>query len=184
MTAKDWEASAVQLAGLSKQAKARGLYEPALARCSAQTREAFANLYGARWHPSAVLAEFSEALLAVSDATVFEAINYDMAKASFGPILRPMVQVAFAITGRSPATILSRVPDSLAPAVRNVVGVWAPEGKSGGTLSFTYPTDISPNSELAWRGVIRFIAELSGQAIRVTKLDFIAGRTLRFSLAW
>lgn len=180
----DWEANAVQLAGLAKQAKARGLLEGTLARCSPATRNAFENPYAARWHPGTVLAEFSEALLALSDPATFEALNYDMSKDSFGPILRPMVQVAMTITGRSPSTILSRVPASIAPAVRNVTSTWEPEGTHGGALSFTYPSDISRNSELAWRGVIRFIGELSGQPLRVTRLDFIASRTLRFSLAW
>lgn len=180
----DWEASSVQLAGIAKQAQARGLFDKALARCAPQTQQAFRNPYDARWHPGAVLSDFSEALLAISDAATFEAINFDMAKASFGPILRPVIQVAMAITGRSPATILARVPASVAPAVKNVGCVWEPQGKSGGALSFTYPRDISPNSELAWRGALRFIAELSGQPVRVEKVDFIAQRTLRFVLAW
>lgn len=174
----------MQLAGIAKQARARGIIDRALARCTPETRTAIENPYSTRWHPGAVLADFSEGLLAVSDAATFEAINFDMAKASFGPILRPMVQVALAITGQSPATILARVPASIEPGVRNVTCTWEPEGKTGGALSFGYPADISPNSEFAWRGVIRFIAELSGQPIQVTKMDFIAGRTLRFTLTW
>ena len=184
MASTDWEASSVQLAGVIKQAKARGLLEKALEKCTPATRAVLENPYSARWHPGSVLADFSEALMTVSDAATFEALNYDMAKASFGPILRPMVQVALALTGRSPATVLSRVPASLEPVVRNVSCVWASDGKNGGMLTFSYPSDVSPNSEFAWRGAIRFIGDLSGQTLRVTKLDFIGGRTLKFTLAW
>lgn len=184
MASTGWEASSVQLAGILKQVKARGLLEKALGKCAPASRAVLENPYSARWHPGAVLADLSEALIAVSDAATFEAINYDMAKASFGPILRPMVQVALALTGRSPATVLARVPASLEPAVRNVSCVWAPEGKNGGALTFSYPSDVSRNSEFAWRGAIRFVGDLSGQPIRVTKLDFSAGRTLKFTLAW
>lgn len=180
----EWEANAVQLAGLVRQARARGLLEPALLRCSEATRAAVTQPHAARWHPGAVLVEFSEALIAVSDASTFESVNYEMSRDSFGPILRPMVQVAMTLTGRSPATILSRMPAAIASAVRNVTCTWTPEGPRGGVLAFVYPSDISANAAHAWRGAIRFVAELAGASIEVKKLEHLAQRTLRFTLGW
>ncbi|MDP1829462.1 MAG: hypothetical protein Q8L48_39715 [Archangium sp.] len=183
MTQTDWQASSVQLAGLSKQAKAHGLLDAALAKCSQATREAFENPYGARWHPGAQLTEFGEALLTLTDPVTLENINYEMTKASFGSILRPVVQVALALTGRSPGTLFARVPTSLPQALKHVTCAWEPEGKSAGALRFTYPTAVSPYSGVAWRGVVRFLSELAGQPARVTEA-IIEGNTLRLSVAW
>lgn len=180
----EWEANAVQLAGLARQAKARGLLEPALARCGDATRAAVLQPHAARWHPGPVLVEFSEALIAASDATTFELINYEMSRDSFGPILRPMVQVAMTLTGRTPATILARMPAAIASAVRNITCTWTPEGPRGGVLAFAYPTEISSNAAHAWRGAIRFVGELAGAPVEVTKFEHVGQRTLRFTLGW
>jgi hypothetical protein len=178
-----WEANAVQLAGLATQAKARGLFDRAVSRCAPSTREALQNPHARRWHPGAVLVDFSEQLLAVSDAATFEAINFDMARESFGPILRPMVQVAMTLTGRTPATLFSRMQASIASAVKNVTSTWSAHGPNAGELCFHYPEAISPDAAHAWRGAIRFVAELSGHEVRETNFAH-DGKTFRFTLAW
>ena len=183
-SAADWQASSVQVAGLLKQVKARGLDAKVLARCTPATRLVFENPYSARWHSGEALVDFSEATVAVAGPAEFEALNFDMAHASFGPILKPMVQVALAITGRSPATVLGRMPASIEQALRNVKCVWTSSDKNGGTLSFTYPCPIQPDTEHAWRGALRFVAELSGQPVRVDTCELRDGNSLHFKVSW
>ncbi len=174
----------MQVAALFKQVKARGVDAKVLARCTPATREAFTNPYSVRWHSGEVLVDFSEALVAEVGQAVFADINYDMTRASFGPILRPMVQVALALTGRSPATLLARVPTSLESALKNVRAVWESTGKNSGRLSFTYPCSIQPDTEHAWRGALRFITELCGQPSRLEKVELLGGNSLHFHYAW
>lgn len=180
-----WQASAVQVSGLFKQAKLRGVEAKALARCGAETRFVFENPWSARWHSGVALSEFSAALIAELGREGFADLNYDMTRASFGPILRPMVQVALALTGRSPATIFARVPSSLESALHNVEAKWEATGKNGGRLSFKYPAPIDPDTEWAWRGALRAISELSGTQARVdeVKVDAAQG-SLLFTLSW
>ncbi|HEY1087146.1 MAG TPA: hypothetical protein VGE37_05600, partial [Archangium sp.] len=178
-----WEANAVQLTGLAAQAKRRGLYEKALAGCSPATREAFENPHAKRWHPGAVLIDFSDRLLAACDPKTFELMNYDMARESFGPILRPMVQVAMTLTGRTPATLFARMNASIGSAVKNVTSSWVPQGPNAGELGFHYPEPVSPDAAHAWRGAIRFVAELSGHTVRETKFAHDGG-SFRFTLSW
>jgi hypothetical protein len=178
-----WEANVMQLTGLAAQAKKRGLYEKALASCAPATREAFENPHSKRWHPGAVLSDFSDHLLASSDPKTFETMNYDMARESFGPILRPMVQVTMTLTGRSPGTLFGRMQASIGSAVKNVTSTWVPQGTNAGELGFHYPEAISPDAAHAWRGAIRFVAELSGQLVRETKFAHDKG-SFRFTLTW
>jgi hypothetical protein len=182
-SAADWQASAVQVAGIMKQVKARGLDAKLLAMVSAPTREAFENPYSARWHSGEVLVEFSEALVAVLGQAGFEELNYDMARASFGPILRPMIQVALAITGRSPATLFARVPASIEQALKNVKCTWTSSGPNSGALSFVYPCTIKPDTEYAWRGALRFISELTGTASKVDQCE-VTVDSVHFKLSW
>lgn len=183
-TAADWQASAVQVAGLFKQVKLKGLDAKALAKCSPATRAVFENPWSARWHSGETLTEFSRVVVELVGREGFADLNYDMARASFGPILRPMIQVALAITGRSPATVFARVPSSLESALRNVVSTWEPTGKTGGVLRFAYPCVIDPDTEWAWRGAIRFIGELSGTPARIDEAKLIDGSALQFTLSW
>lgn len=181
--ADTWEASAVQLSGLLKQAQGRGLAEAVLARCSPATRAAFENPHVSRWHPGPALAEFSEALVEVAGAATLEAINFEMSRASFGPILRPMLQVTLALTGRSPATLLSRMPASISQAVRGVDCTWTALGPASGVLAFHYPGGISRNAEHSWRGALRFVGELAGATLRVDRVEHVGGR-LAFTVSW
>ncbi len=183
-TAADWQASSVQLAGLMKQVKARSLDAKVLAKCSPATQEAFKNPYSARWHSGEVLVEFSELLVQEMGQQAFADLNYDMTKASFGPILGPMLQVALAITGRSPATVLARVPTSAEQALKNVKCSWTSTGPKSGTLGFEYPCPIKPDTEHAWRGALRFISELSGSVIKIDKVDLRGGSALFLFVSW
>ncbi|MFZ5442321.1 MAG: hypothetical protein ACOZQL_20095 [Myxococcota bacterium] len=184
-TAADWQASAVQIAGLYKQAKLARVEARALARCSPETRAVFENPWSARWHSGVALSEFSAALVAELGREGFAKLNADMARASFGPILRPMLQVALALTGRSPATVLSRLPASLESALRNVETSWAQTGPRAGTLRFRYPNVIEADTEWAWRGVFDFISELAGTPLRLERVQVdCAQGTLVFELAW
>lgn len=181
--AETWEASAVQLNGLLKQAQTRGVAEAVLARCSPATQAVFANPHASRWHPGPALAEFSEALMEVSGPATLETINYEMSRAAFGPILRPMLQVTLALTGRTPATLLARMPMSIAQAVRGVGCEWSSLNATSGVLAFQYPGGISRNAEHSWRGALRFVGELAGATLRIERVEHIGGR-LAFTVAW
>lgn len=182
-TSADWQASSVQVAGLMKQVHARGLAEQVLAKCSDDTRRAFTSPYSTRWHSGTVLVEFSEAIVAVAGSKTFGDMNYDMTRASFGPILGPMLQVALAITGRTPATLLARMPQAIESALKNVQVTWESTGATSGTLRFVYPCDIRPDTLHAWLGALRFIEELSGTTLRFEEQRVEIDRiTLR--IAW
>ncbi|MFO0600620.1 MAG: hypothetical protein U0228_35255 [Myxococcaceae bacterium] len=164
-TSEDWQASSVQIAGLKKQLDARGLTEKVLARCSPQTQAVMRDAYRARWHAGTVLVEVSMSIVTELGEDGFAQLNYEMTRASFGPILRPMLQVALALTGRTPATVLSRVPAAVQTALKNVTITWTANGARAGTLEFIYPCDIHTETLSAWLGAMRFVEELCGQPL-------------------
>ncbi|MFO0595726.1 MAG: hypothetical protein U0228_10485 [Myxococcaceae bacterium] len=177
-----WNASAVQISGLLKELKKRGL-DKVVAQCSAEAQAVFGNPFSARWHPGHVLIEVGERVIAEVGGEGFADVMYQMARNSFGPILRPMLQVAMAMTGRTPAALLARVPTSIQQAVQNVTATWTPATPNTGTLVFQYPCPIPTPTEFAWRGSLRFLSELAGTPIRVEQVDK-PGHQLVLHVAW
>jgi hypothetical protein len=179
-----WEASNLQIAGLLRAAKAKGLAEAALARCGPQAQAIFAQPYSARWHPGPLLTEFSMALIACSSTAVFEELNYEMTRTSFGPIVKPLLQVVMAISGRSPATLLSRLEQSAAQGLKGVAITWTPSGPAGGRVTVVYPHGLPPEVQFAWRGVFRFVGELAGAPVTVRSVSVSAAGAFDFELGW
>lgn len=155
-----FEVSAMHVAGMGKALEKVGQLAAVLQQVSAATRAALERPYDARWHPGAVLVETSDALLALGGAPALEAMTYEMTRQSFGPVLRPLISVALALTGNDPAAIFSRVGESLKVAMRGVDVTWEPAERSG-MLSLTYPVPLPPDSVASWRGVVRFLFELA-----------------------
>ena len=179
-----WQASAVQLAALWKQVKARGLEAKVLARVQPATRAALENPWSARWHSGDVLTDVSQSIIDEAGTDAFADLNYDMTRESFGPIVRPLITVALAITGRSPGTGFARVPSGVTSALQNVAVSWKETSPNSGALSFVYPSPIRPETEFAWRGALRALAELAGSPARVEKVELLGGNSLHLHLAW
>lgn len=179
-----WNASAVQVSGVWKQVKQRGAEAKVLARLQPATRAAVENPWSTRWHSGDVLIDLSQCIIDELGVDAFMDLNYDMARDSFGAIVRPLIQVALAITGRSPATVFARIPSGVTSALQHVAVDWKSTSSKGGVLSFTYPSPIRPETEFAWRGALRFLSELSGTPSRVEKVDLRNGNSLHISLAW
>lgn len=180
-----FEVSGMHVAGLAKALEKLGYLPGVLARVSEATRAALERPWDARWHPGAVLVEASDAVVALEGGLALEAMTYEMTRQSFGPVLRPLISVALALTGNDPAALFSRVDESLKVAMRGVDVTWEREGR-GGTLSLTYPIPLPPDSVASWRGVVRFLFELARCSTgRLAHHELLNGlRTLRLRLTW
>lgn len=179
-----WQASAVQVSGVWKQLQRRGVEAKVLARLLPTTRAAVENPWSTRWHSGDVLIDLSQSIIDEVGVEAFMDLNYEMARDSFGGIVRPLIQVALALTGRSPATVFARIPSGVTSALQNVSVAWKSTGEKAGLLSFTYPSPIRPETEFAWRGALRFLSELSGTPSRVEKVELLGGNSLHFDLSW
>lgn len=184
--ADPFEVSAMHVNGLVKVLDALGYRAEVQAKVSPGTRAALERPYDARWHPGTVLVEVSDAVIALKGGPALEVMTYEMTKQSFGPVLRPLISVALALTGNDPASIFSRVGESLKVAMRGVEVHWDANGPKAGTLAITYPMALPPDAVESWRGVVRFLFELAKNPDgRVAQHEQANGaRTLRLQLAW
>ncbi|MER2561072.1 MAG: hypothetical protein ABTQ32_10150, partial [Myxococcaceae bacterium] len=103
----DFEVSAMNLAALVKALQADGSAAKVLGRVAPQTRAVLEMPHGQRWHPGVIAVETWGAIIDTSGGPKLEALNLALTRQSFGPIIRPLVKVALALGGSSPATVLA-----------------------------------------------------------------------------
>lgn len=176
----------MNLAALVKALQADGSAAKVLERVSAQTRAVLEMPHGQRWHPGAIAVETWGAIIDTSGAPKLEALNLALTRQSFGPIIRPLVKVALALGGSSPATVLARLDDAIKVATRNVHAKWVPQGAQAGSITFEYPgpmrrTDVV---EFGWRGAMRFGEELTGKTLRFGAFQSLSDRSFMFPVSW
>lgn len=169
MSSSSFEVTAVYLQGFRKALEEVGLFDAVAAKLSPSTKAVLENPFVAKIHPLSVFRELADTTYQVGGAERYEQHAYVMARLAFGKILTPMFKVALALTGRTPATLMSRVPDSVGQAFRGVTATWEPKGSNGGTLNVVYPIEVPPSAEYAWRGTLRFLFTLLENTL--TKID-------------
>jgi hypothetical protein len=186
MAARGFEVTSVYVLGFRKALADLGHLDAVVARVDATTRAVLERPFSSRTHSADVLRDLSDALLAVAGPEVFRRHAYLMARDALGRILLPMFKVALALTGRTPATLLARVPDSVQQAMRGVTVTWSSTGPTGGTLAVKYPEPVNRTAEEGWRGTLQFLFELiEGAPGRIARVEWLEGDTLLvMHIAW
>lgn len=182
----DFEVSATNLAGLVKALEADGSAAKVMARLSAPTQAILKMPHAQRWHPGVVAVETWSAIIDSLGAPKLEQLNLMLTRQSFGPIVRPLVKVALALGGNSPATVLARLDDAIKVATRNVHVTWTAAGPRNGTVTFEYPRAMPRSDvvEYGWRGAMRFGEELTGKALQFGPFQCESDRRFTFPVSW
>jgi hypothetical protein len=186
MPAPVFQVTSVYVSGFRKALVDLGLLDAVTPRVDAKTREVLEHPFSSRTHDGSVLQQLSDALVEAAGPEVFEQHAYLMARDSLGRILIPMFKVALELTGRTPATLLARVPDSVHQAMRGVTVTWTPVSTRGGLLAVTYPLVVNRSAERGWRGTLRFLFELiDGTPATISKAEWLERDTrLHLHITW
>ncbi|MFZ5444191.1 MAG: hypothetical protein ACOZQL_29615 [Myxococcota bacterium] len=178
-----WRVSSLRVSGLAQALARKGVLDEVLLHCTPETRAVFTRPHDAASHPAQALVDFNEAVVRTLGTAGLEELNFEATRDAYSKVLRPIVTVAVAITGASPASILSRVPSSVGQILPGVTATWTARGKNAGTVSIAYPGSISPTFEHAWRGGLRFLSELAGTPLRIDEFR-LEGSAFVFDLSW
>ncbi len=160
-----------------------GRRDEVLARMPPQARAVYVQPQSARWHPGQHAIDAWAATRAVGGQALLDDTNYRFYTDSLSPIVRPLVQVALALSGASPATLFAKVGDIVHMAMRGLEFRWQPAGTRAGTFTVHYPRPV-PAELLGWRQVMRVGAEMTKSTIIV---DNFAAESLcqyRYDVHW
>lgn len=181
----DYEVSGAYVDGVLRSLKTTRQFPAILASLTPQVREMVENPWSSSWHPALHLEAVGEAAITVLGAPTFEELTYLAVKDRFGPIVLPMVKSTLASSNRSPAAVLSKLEALVKVAMRGLDIIWKADGPQGGLLQVRYPRPVAPHVEGSWRGVLRYLFEVTQSTGRIEKsLHTPAGNTLQYLVAW
>ena len=180
----DYEASASYVDALLR-ALGRSALPGVIAVMDPIAKPMVENVYGEPWHPALHLEAFGAAMLQARGAEAFEDLTYRAMKDRFGAIVLPMLKRSLDKTNRSPAAILANLAGVIEVGLRNLDLKWkaSDSGKSG-TLYITYPRAVAPHVDHSWRGMFRFVFEVT-QPGKVSAWDHSPdGKIVTYRLEW
>ena len=178
-------ASSVHIAGFVAATRRLGFMEKVLPLLSPETKKVVESPYDQKWVSAHVIQDLSNALADAHGPEALEKVNYMMTNDSLGKLVLPMLRVALAITGRSPATIFSRLGDTLKVAMKGVTVKWTPDGPNAGRVTLTYPEPMPLVVHYSWKGVFRFafdLTERKGQLVAHRYLD--GNKIIELDVSW
>ncbi|MFT3843058.1 MAG: hypothetical protein QM723_39075 [Myxococcaceae bacterium] len=173
------------MSSLKKALTQAGIYDTFAAAVQPPTRAALAEPNAESWFPGAVVEDIWQTLVKKYGPQQLSDINYLVAKQSFGPVVMPVIKVALALTGNSPASVAARLESMLKLAIRPVKIIWHATDANSGTITIQYPRPIVLVAEHAWGGVFRFMFEITGRQGTVERFEPLEGASqFRLTLRW
>ena len=144
------------------------------------------NPWSETWHPALHLESVGEATIAAIGAAAFEELAYAAVRDRFGAIVMPMLKSTLASTNRSPAAVLSKLESVVKVAMRGLDIIWQPDaGATSGLLQVRYPRPVAAHVENSWRGVLRYVFEVTQATGRIERSRHSpAGNTLQYLVSW
>ncbi len=143
------------------------------------------NPWSETWHPALHLEAVGEAAIAAIGAAAFEELAYGAVKDRFGPIVLPMLKSTLASSNRSPAAILSKLESVVQVAMKGITVTWKADGPKEGLLQVSYPRPVAAHVEGSWRGVLRYVFEVTQATGRVERSRHSPdGAVLQYLVSW
>lgn len=179
----EFQTSSSYVAGLAKALTQLGRLEAVIARAPAEAASMLKDPHAKRWWGAVESMQMVSAIAAEGGAALVREVGRRAVAESLSPIVRPLVTVLVAISGPSPAVLLSRWSQLTQAAVRNVHCEWKSTGPTSGTLDVTYSREVPPEYTELWDGGFAFVYEATRKEGEPTKSRH-EGNRLHFELSW
>jgi len=181
----DYEVSGAYVDAVLRSLKGSEHFDTIKSKLTPPVREMVDNPWSETWHPALHLEAVGEAAIASIGLTAFEELAYAAVRDRFGAIVMPMLKSTLASTNRSPAAVLSKLESVVKVAMRGLDIMWQPESATTGLLQVRYPRPVAAHVENSWRGVLRYVFEVTQATGRVERSRHSPGRnTLQYLISW
>lgn len=179
---RPFETSAAYVGAVVRALQKLGRLEGVKAKATPAVAQMFASPNARSWWSAADSFAMTEAIVAEGGVELVQRAGQLAVLESLAPILRPLVGVLLALSGPSPATLLSRFGQLSGAAVKNVHFEWTSTGPSSGELTISYTVTVPPAYVAWWLGGFDFVWETTKK--KGTTKATHHGTRLHFALAW
>ncbi len=179
----DYEVSAAYVDEALKPLREAGHLDAVLAELGPETALMVSKPWSSPWHRGAVWESMADAVVKVAGAPFFEEMIYQAVKKRFGPIVIPLLTSS--LKKGTPHALFSRLEGLVDVAIRGVQMRWDKKSDQSGVLWIFYPAPVSPSVEHAWRGLLRYVFEITQKAGEVNAFEIAASaNVLEFRVSW
>jgi hypothetical protein len=169
--------------GLSRAAQERGWLDAVLVDMTEQERAAYQRPAQQPWWD----ARFAEHLAATVGRVVgewaLEQLGYDVVAHAIGPKVREQLDAALA-GGAGPEALFAHLEEFAVVAVRPLSTRWTLLGAGLGRLELIYPRALERETQVLWRGAIRYAFELSRREGKIVEETQAPPGHLSYRLEW
>lgn len=181
----DYEVSGAYIEAILKPLRRTGQFDAVRDRLQYPVTELADNPWSRPWHPGQHYEAIGEAGAAVLGLAPYAELTYGAVKERFGPIVLPVIQRAVTASGKSPAVVLAKLDGLISVAMRGLGVRWQQEGERHGILQISYPRAVSAHLEHSWRGLLKYVFEITQETGRVERsLQLPHRSTLQYLVSW
>ena len=178
----DLQTSAAYVGAVGRALKKVGRLEEALAKCSPEAARMVRSPQEKPWWGADEFFSLTNAMATTGGPALLQEVGRLAVFESMSAIVRPFVAVLLALSGPTPATLLSRFGQLTSAALKNVRFEWTPTAPSSGTMLVTYPLVVPVHYLPMWQGAFDFVWEATKR--KGTTKSTHDGAKLRFELSW
>ncbi|MDP2273371.1 MAG: hypothetical protein Q8N23_08985 [Archangium sp.] len=178
----EFQTSAAYISAIVRVLKKLGQFEPVVAKADAGTAQMLRTPNAQSWWRAPEAFAMTRAMGAVGGDALVHRVGQLAVTESISMIIRPFVSVLLAISGPSPATLLSRFGQITQAAIKNVKFDWKTTGPTSGELTITYPLEVPVEYPAYWLGAFEYVWVTTKKA-GTTKAKH-NGTSLHFAFDW
>lgn len=179
----DYQVSGAYIDAVMRSLRERGRYPEIKEKVDPATRAMMDNPWSETWHPAIQLEVLGEAVVAVLGKEAFEELAYLAMKERYGNIVLPMLKSTLASSNRSPAAVLSKLEGVIKVGMTGLELLWKPDHDTAGMLQISYPRKVAVHVELSWRGLLRYLFEVTQATGRVDRSRHLEN-AIQYQISW
>jgi len=153
-----YELSAAYMNGLVSAVRAGGFLDGALITMTEGERSSYQQPARQPWWDARYAEKLAATVGTVFGEWAVEQVGYTVVAESIGPLVKAQIDAALQ-SGAGPEALFAHLSEMAKTAVRPLKTAWTQTGPSAGKLELIYPRALEKETQLLWRGAIRFAFE-------------------------
>lgn len=178
-----YELSAAYMNGLVSAVRSGGFLDGALITMTEVERASYQQPARQPWWDARYAEHLAAVVGEVFGEWALEQVGYTVVAEVMGPLVKAQIEAALA-TGAGPEALFAHLNDLARPAVRPLHIAWTASSPTAGRLELTYPRELRKETQVLWRGAIRYAFEVTHRPGKIVKEGQGPAGHLAYELDW
>lgn len=178
-----YELSAAYMNGLVNAVRSGGFLDGSLITMTETERASYQQPARQPWWDARYAEHLAATVGTVFGEWAVEQVGYTVVAEVIGPQVRSKIEAALA-TGAGPEALFAMLDELARAAVRPLRIAWTASSPTAGKLELTYPRQLEKETQVLWRGAIRYAFELTRRPGKIVTEGQGPSGHLTYELDW